>query len=122
MAVPGDAEALQDLQEATVSGPEAAPLGPARLARPRTRSRCCSRSRCRRRLASRFSSSSRCRADACCAALTLADARSLLRGSGQAVFEVLGASAAPLGLPKAPGSPVEPPSSCSAGPGLPPGP
>nr|XP_060161335.1 collagen alpha-2(I) chain-like [Globicephala melas] len=122
VAVPGDAEAFQDLEEASVSSRSAAPWCPALPARPRTRSRCCSRSCCRRRLASLCSSSSRCRAVSCCAALTPADRLSLLGDSGHAVFEALGASAPSLRPPRAPGSPMEPPSSCSAGPGLPPGP
>nr|XP_033719139.1 zinc finger CCCH domain-containing protein 18-like [Tursiops truncatus] len=122
VAVPGDAEAFQDLEEASVSSRSAAPWCPALPARPRTRSRCCSRSCCRRRLASLCSSSSRFRAVSCCAALTPADRLSLLGDSGHAVFEALGASAPSLRPPRAPGSPMEPPSSCSAGPGLPPGP
>lgn len=100
VAVPGEAEAFQDLGEAAVSGRPAGPRAPR---------------------AARCSSSSRCRAVSCCAALTPADACSPPGSPGHAAFGASGASAPPLRAPTVPGSLAEPPGICSAGPGLPSG-
>ncbi|XP_053464565.1 protein ATP6V1FNB isoform X1 [Nycticebus coucang] len=112
MAVPGDAEALQDLGRlqsapSRLSAPQAArPL--LILKRGHTRSRCCSRSRRRRRLAAPCSSSSRCRAS-CCSALT---------PTGSDPF---GASGPLLRSPRASGN-LASPTCRPARPGPPPGP